>query len=490
MSLLRSSAALLAVAAAAASTFAADPFLSLDLGGGAKLDTVLVKAGTFRQGSPAGESGRGDDETARAVTLTADFYMGKLPVTRGQFARFADETRYRTEAEKGTSGGSGWDGQALVQRKDFTWRNPGFPQDDDHPVVLVTYDDALAFTQWLSRKTGRKVTLPTEAQWERACRAGSSSRFYKGASDGEARTLAWFKDNAGSGTHPAGLKAPNGFGLYDMSGNVYEWCRDWYGPYGDFAATDPEETRSTLSDKPRRVLRGGSWLKDARQVRCAARYRNTPGSRNADNGFRIALSTDPPAAVPVAGPSVAPRPATTVPAGRTVGGEGGETLMGLAEMAERSGLPYAVIGILAGLAFLLPIAFLAWLIKWVLRRSRPDVRTKPAEDGFWIYAPDETRGRTIQYRVRSDGATRVGTVDSPGSKGEFVYTGGKVEKVDILQVSAPLVSAMASRYDHDDDRRRREREDEERRRRERDDDERRRREERDSSSFNNYPSAY
>ena len=412
------------------SSFLAAEAAVIDLGGGVRLELVRVKSGTFRQGSPVGEAGRGDDETAREVTLSRDYDVGRYPVTRGQYARFVAETGYRTEAEKGASGGFGFDGRGLVQRKEFTWRNPGFPQTDDHPVVLVTYDDALAFTQWLSGKAGRAITLPTEAQWERACRAGSDARFYRGASDEEARTIAWFKDNAGDGTRPVGQKTPNAFGLYDMSGNAYEWVLDWYGPYGSDPVRDPLESRSTLSDKPRRSLRGGSWLKDARSLRCAARYRNTPGSRNADNGFRVAAI--------VGGPAPAAAPAAAAPAART--GKSDEA-------------PWWLLGLLAPLAFCgAPLVIVVFVVVRLLRRGTSGVRTRIGDDGFWVYSPDETRGRPISYRVRVDGAYRTGALDSPGSQGEYVYTGGRVEDVKILAIAAAAQSLgqpVASPLDDD-----------------------------------------
>jgi formylglycine-generating enzyme required for sulfatase activity len=464
MSLGRSGAALLAALAWASPASAAEPTVAVDLGSGIRLDLVLVKAGTFRQGSPSTEAGRGDDETAREVTISRDFYIGKYPVTRAQFARFVAETGYRTEAEKGTSGGFGFDGQGLVQRKEFTWRSPGFAQDDDHPVVLVTYDDALAFSQWLSRKARRMVTLPTEAQWERACRAGSNARFYQGASDDEARTIAWFKANAGNGTRAVGQKKPNAFGLYDVSGNVYQWALDWYGPYGPGPVTDPLESRSTLSDKPRRVLRGGSWLKDARSVRCAARYRNTPGSRNADNGFRVVAAAEEPAAL--AATATVPSPAP----------EGAGTYEG----------PWLwwVLGMLGLLAIpLVPLALLVWIGLKVFRRGPRGVRTHIGDDGFWIYSPDHTRGRAISYRAVVDGVDRFGTIASPGSQGEYVYTGGKVARVRILDMAAAtaLGQAMATR-DEEAPRRQWDLD------RQREDDERRR--SRSDSSFTGYPSAY
>jgi len=447
-------------------TLAADPAVRVDLGAGVHLDLVLVKAGTFRQGSPATEAGRGDDETARDVTISRDFYVGKYPVTRGQFARFVADTGYRTEAEKGTSGGSGFDGQSLVQRKEFNWKSPGFAQDDEHPVVIVTYDDAQAFAQWLSRKAGRTVSLPTEAQWEMACRAGSKARFYQGASDDEARTIGWFKQNAGNGTRPVGQKKPNALGLFDMSGNVNEWVLDWYGPsYGDAAVTDPLEGRSTLSDKPRRVLRGGSWLRDARNARCAARYRNTPGSRNADNGFRVVASLD---VRPVAAATASAAAARPVVSGSAASGGTEEGW-------------WHWLGLLCPLGF---VAFGIWFVATIVRRvfggRAPGVRTHIGDDGFWIYSPDTSRGRAISYSAVVNGVEQPGSIASPGSQGEYIYTGARPSSVKVLRMAEVAAAATFLGQDVDDaERRRREREDAERQRRDR-----------DTSSFTGYPSAY
>jgi len=415
-------AAAICAALAPKAALAQDETLRIDLGSGVGLDLVRIRAATFGQGSREAEPDRADDELSRDVTLSRDFYIGKYEVTVGQFRRFVEDTRYKTEAEKGTSGGFGWTGKGLAQRPEFNWRNPGYPQTDEHPVTIVTYDDAVAFTRWLSTRAGRTVTLPTEAQWEFAARAGSTSA-YPSNTGGAVRPadLGWFKTNAGAGAQPVGQKSENGAGLFDMAGNAAEWCLDWYGPYEPGPVTDPLEVRSNLSDKPRRVLRGGSWLRDPRNGRSATRYRSTPGSRNADNGFRV-----------VAGIEAAPAPAA------------GDPPSSSARAFDFSASPSltTVLGVLGGMfAVAMAGVWVLWRLvkRFVLGASPLGVDTKIGPDGFTLRAPRVPMGHKIQYQYVVDGLTKTGSVTAAGDADmeQAIYTGGQPSSVRILSVLAP-----------------------------------------------------
>jgi sulfatase modifying factor 1 len=399
--------------------------LDVELGGGVRLEMVRIEPGSFRQGSPPTEAGRGEDENSREVTLTRGFYMGKTPVTRGQFTRFVDETGYRTEAGKGSSGGFGFDGKGLAQKKEFTWRNPGFVQTDEHPVTIVTYGDAIAFTVWLGRKTSRDVTLPTEAEFEYAARAGTSTRYFAGNSDAAASSVGWFKDNAGSGTHPAAAKQPNAFGLFDTSGNVYEWCRDWYGAsYAEGPVIDPEViTPPPNEDKERRVLRGGSWLKAASALRSAARYRNAPGSRNTDNGFRVVASLE------ARSPS-AEAPNTPAPTSPATAGTGSTK----PRLSGTESIIVGLISIFMGATCLLGLPVLVIVLIVRARRSGK-IAFRTGADGFWIDAPEALQGSMLHWQCRIFGHTSTGSVVlEPAQGGQFVYTGAAPSAVRALKV--------------------------------------------------------
>ncbi|HET9929933.1 MAG TPA: SUMF1/EgtB/PvdO family nonheme iron enzyme, partial [Polyangiaceae bacterium] len=342
--------------------------------------------------------------------------------------------------EKGTSGGFGFEGGRLVQRPEFTWKNPGFVQAPTHPVTLVTFGDALAFTSWLSEKGGRRFSLPTEAEWEYAYRAGTSTPFYQPGDADAALNIGWFKANAANGTHPVAQKTPNVFGLYDMAGNVYEWCRDWYGPYALDATSDPEVSVAPSGDKPRRVLRGGSWLKDAKNLRAAARYRNDPGSRNADNGFRVSASTE-------VSPAAAEQPKTDSGVGK------GTSAAGTDEPSRSTSLVFSAFVALASFALL-------GLVVAVIRKSRrpramrgapPGVTYRRVKDGFWLVAPSPLHGSVLHYRANVVGrAVRASVPIEPAADGQFVYTGGApvdVEAEQIVGMSAAQAYAAAMAMD-------------------------------------------
>jgi formylglycine-generating enzyme required for sulfatase activity len=269
-----------------------------------QIKLTRIPAGTFRMGSPDGE-GEIDEHPRHEVRITHPIYLGVTEVTRGQFRLFVDETSYKTEAEKDGKGGYGWNDEAqnFEQNPRFTWQNPGFEQTDEHPVVNVSWNDAQEFIDWLNQKEGKTYRLPTEAEWEYACRAGSTKAYSSGddaetlaafgnIADGTAkeRYPGWTTTTARDGyvyTAPVGRFRPNAFGLYDMHGNVWEWCQDGYD--ADYYKRSPVDDPPGPSEASHRVLRGACWFTYPRSCRSAGRSRNAPEGRNSSAGFRLAL---------------------------------------------------------------------------------------------------------------------------------------------------------------------------------------------------------
>jgi len=246
---------------AAAGKPKSDPFiLTLDLGKGVSMKLVRIRPGKFMMGSPDSEPGRGKDEGPQhEVTVSKPFYMGFTEVTQAQY-----------EAVMGT--------------------NPSKFKGPTNPVDTVSLTDASDFCRKLSEKCGRTVRLPTEAEWEYACRAGCKTAFFFGDTDTGLADYAWFEKNNSAGTtHPVAQKKPNAWGLYDMLGNEREWCADWYGPYTAGAAVDPKGPASGDNG----VLRGGGWFGGWQTCRAASRIKQHHANRTDGFGFRVV--------VPVAG---------------------------------------------------------------------------------------------------------------------------------------------------------------------------------------------
>lgn len=227
------------------------------------------------------------------VTLTKPFGMGVYEVTRGQFRQFVDATGYITEAEKNSKGGSGFRNNQFVEGPEFLWNTDlGFvpPQTDDSPVVNVSWNDAAEFCRWLSEKEGVTYRLPWEAEWEFACRGGSKGRFSFGDDTAHIDKYAWLGDGNRLGNRRVGEGAANSFGLYDMHGNVWEFCQDFHGAYADIAAIDP--TGPAFGDL--RIGRGGTWGTYAELSRSA--YRSSGNTGAYSTGFRVARNLDRPIA--------------------------------------------------------------------------------------------------------------------------------------------------------------------------------------------------
>jgi formylglycine-generating enzyme required for sulfatase activity len=250
---------------------------------------VLVSEGEFLMGSPDTDLGAKAIEKPRhRVRITRPFYLGVHEVTVGQFRAFVEATGYRTEAESSGEGGSVYDRvhKRFEQIPDHNWRNPGLPlaQGDDEPVVQVSWNDGMAFCRWLSEHDHRSYRLPTEAEWEYACRAGSTTRWCMGDDPEQLDQFSWIRDTVGCSTHRVGTKRPNAFGLYDMHGNVWEWCFDRFGPYSEKSVADPVGAASGRV----RVLRGGACAQaEIDRTRSAARLSRGASSRFSKYGFRV-----------------------------------------------------------------------------------------------------------------------------------------------------------------------------------------------------------
>ena len=276
------------------------------------MEFVFVKAGEYEMGCGDWAGDCEDDEKPAHRVKVDDFYMGKYEVTNAQFSQFIDETDYKTTGEvEGKGSGISKEGASdWGYKKRIEWKHPLWPSDDigrkmGHPVVQVSWDDAKAFVDWLSGKTGKKYRLPTEAEWEYAARGGGAKVKYAWG-DGEpfinGRKAANIADESVKReypgweiwggyddgyvyTSPVGSFAPNRVGLYDMGGNVWEWCSDWYG-WNYYKNSIYDNPQGPGSGAPR-VVRGGSWNGVPRYVRAGNRFYYLPEGRLSDIGFRL-----------------------------------------------------------------------------------------------------------------------------------------------------------------------------------------------------------
>ncbi len=222
---------------------------------GVTFEMIPVEGGTFTMGATPEQGGDTYDreETAHRVTLNG-YAIGKHEVT-----------------------------QALWQA--VMGGNPSYFKGDNLPVECVSWNDCQEFINKLNSITGRNFRLPTEAEWEFAARGGKKSKGYKYSGSNNLDEVAWYNENSGDQTHPVGMKKPNELGIYDMSGNVYEWCADWYGDYSSSPSTNPTGPISGHD----RVFRGGGWNDDAWFCRVSNRYATLPGFWYYSLGIRLAL---------------------------------------------------------------------------------------------------------------------------------------------------------------------------------------------------------
>jgi formylglycine-generating enzyme required for sulfatase activity len=265
---------------------------------GASIDMVIIKGGTFEMGQPepnfVKEGATKDEQPVHTVRLS-DFYMGKTEVTVAQFKVFIDATNYQTDAERESSSAF-YTGKEWKKKDGVSWRSDALGNvrplsEYNHPVIYVSWNDAMAYCRWLSSKTGKSYRLPTEAEWEYAASVdvGSQRSRWSGTdTDSNLEDYAWYANNSGKVTNAVGQKQPNHLGLYDMSGNVWEWCQDWYGgrTYGSSQSENPKGPDTGTN----RVDRGGSWGDSPINLRVANRDFSVPQNRSNTLGFRLACT--------------------------------------------------------------------------------------------------------------------------------------------------------------------------------------------------------
>ncbi len=276
--------------------------------GNSTIRMKLIKGGTFKMGSNSSEAGK-DEQPVHNVTLS-DYYLGTTEVTYGQFKSFIAASSYKTDAEKN---GYSWIYEKEWKKKDgINWRHNAAGEtqnNNEHPVIHVSYNDALAYCKWLSQKTGRTFRLPTEAEWEYAAGNGSQHTKYSWgngvpttsnggnvADETKSPTgSSWSKKFEGYNdgywlTAPVAQFGSNRYGLYDMTGNVWEWCSDWYGE--DFYSSSPSHNPTGPSSGKKRVIRGGSWSYYPAYCRVANRDDLNPANSYINVGFRLASSSN------------------------------------------------------------------------------------------------------------------------------------------------------------------------------------------------------
>ena len=232
---------------------------------GVSFDMVEVRGGTFRMGatSEQGSDVSRDEKPVHSVTLSG-YYIGKTEVTQELWQAVMGTTLTDFASQLGVC---------------------TYGVGDDYPMYFISWDDCKEFIGMLNEITQMNFRLPTEAEWEFACRGGNNSRGYKYSGSNYIDNVAWYWGNSDEEAHPVATKSPNELGIYDMTGNVWEWCADWYGDYSSGAQTNPKGPY----DGSRRVRRGGGWYVIARNCRSSDRYSDDPTDRKRYLGLRLAL---------------------------------------------------------------------------------------------------------------------------------------------------------------------------------------------------------